>query len=519
MSLERQNIYQSGIAFFLDNLFISFSSIASRCLRRARFFAMSICYFTALLGAGCTEKTEAVQFDFRTAEVNYGDVQQIVTATGKIIPKNQVVVGSEVSGRITDVFVDYNSIVKKGDILAKIDITDFQNSVKQIESQIESANAEIDIQKSSIEVADATFKNVTLQFERQKELFEREAISAKQFELVKRDVDIAKANLSLAMAQQRSIEARIKQLQSLLDTSKITLSRTTIRSPIDGVVIERKVDPGQTVQASFSTPELFTIAADLSEVNVHAQIVESDVGGLEAGDFALFTVDAYPNLQVTGAVEQLRFNGMEENNIVTYVAVVSANNEEGNLMPGMTASLRITAESRTEVLRLPVGAVRFRPSSEQISTLEKREEVTLENYKVRNMLDPYYQRLENIGINSSRVDEFKVLVSPQTEALQNKIKDPAFAPEHAAAKRSLSDKVDTIIESYLTPEEYANYQNQIALERRRQTVDIWVPVDGNKISRRTVQLGLIDGSYAEVIGGLRQGDKVLTAITQRNDRK
>jgi len=484
-----------------------------------QYYVASFCLGLMICISACSQKSETVELEFQTTEVGLGDVQKIVRATGKIIPKNQVVIGSEVSGRITDIFVDYNSVVKKGDILAKIDTTDFLNNVQQIKSQIESANADIDVQNASIERAEVAMENATQQFNRQDGLYRKEAISIRQLELAKRDVGVAAANLKLARAQQRSNEARIKQLQSTLDTATTTLGRTTIRSPIDGIVIDRKVDPGQTVQSNFSTPELFTIAADLSEIDVHAQIVESDVGGLDLGDSVLFTVDAYPGFQVTGEVEQLRVNGKESNNIVTYVAVISAKNPGGKLMPGMTASLRISTEVRPNVLRIPIDAQRFRPSPEQIVTLEAREEVSLESYKIRDLLDPYYRRLENIGMSSDRIDQFKAVAKAQTEALRKKIKDPAFSPEHASAKQSLSNVVEATLETFLTGQEYAGYEGEVALERTQRTTDLWVPEGGDKISRRTVRLGLIDDSYAEVVDGLNSGEKVITRITEKIKRK
>ena len=464
--------------------------------------------------SSCNEGNGKTKWLFETTEVSIGSVEKIVRTTGKVIPKNQVVIGAEVSGKVTAVFVDYNSIVSKGDVLAMIDQKDFLNRIHQIKSQIESSKAENEVQEAGIDRAKAALENANLQYNRQIELHNREAVSLKQLELAKRDVDIARANFKLSNAQLKSGQARIRQLESSLDAAQTELERTTIRSPIDGIIIDRKVDPGQAVQSSFSTPELFTIAADLSEIDIFAEIVESDVAELNKGDPVLFRVDAYPNLQVEGHVEQLRVRGRERNGIVSYVAIISAKNPQQLLMPGMTASIRITSEVRPDVLRIQSDAERFRPLKEHLIELEKIEKVTLESYKVRDGLAQYFDRLRTLGLPEKRIDDFRAIANQKTENIRRILLDPAQSSQHSRAERSLSKIMTEEIQKFLSKFEYAAYEAELALERNRRTVDLWIPKGDYRIVRRTVTIGLIDDSYAEIVSGLGMGEKVITKITK-----
>jgi len=321
--------------------------------------------------SGCRGETEAeTKFELATVQASPGQITRVIGATGKIVPRNEIMVGSEVSGRILEVPVDFNSRVETGQLLAVIDPTNFRNRVQQLEGRIRSARADIEVQEARIRSADVTLAQAKLNETRRKNLFAKQAVSEAQMETAERDVGVAQANLELSKAQLTSQQASLAQVEAEMDTAKENLARTRISSPIDGVIIDRKIDPGQTVQASFNAPELFTIAADLSEIQVEARIVESDVAGLNPGDKAKFSVDAYPDRTIEGVVEQLRLKSVEQNNIVSYTAVVRAENPDGALMPGMTANLEITTDIRAGVSRLPVTAERFRPSPEQIAQFQ-----------------------------------------------------------------------------------------------------------------------------------------------------
>ena len=464
----------------------------------------------ALILAACQGEAEPeAQPTMQTVKPSVGDVTRAVGATGKIVPREEVMVGSEVSGRVIDVLADFNSVVKEGEVLARIDPTSFESRVQQIRSRIESARADIDVQRASVESARVSLDNAQLQLTRRLDLFEKQAISQAQLEGAQRDVGVAQANMKLATARVVSSEASLRQQQAQLVEARADLERTTIISPIDGVVIDRKIDPGQTVQASFSAPELFTIAADLSKIQVEALIVESDVAGLEAGDTARFTVDAYPDDAVEGMVEQLRLKSQEQNNIVSYTAVIGAQNPAGRLMPGMTANLQIVTEVKSNVRRLPVSVERFRPSPADLARFEKKER---DGAEPASLLSPTYDRLRAINLGDDRIEAFKARIEPATQRMRDVIKDPTRSFMHTPMRIAMNEVIDNQLQSFLNPTERQAYASQVALERTIRPVKLWVKTPDNKMKQKTVKLGLSDGSFVQVVDGLADDDEVVMGI-------
>lgn len=458
--------------------------------------------------SGGSEPTEAVR-SLQTVSPSVGDITRVVGATGKIVPREEVMVGSEVSGRVIDVLVDFNSAVKAGDVLARIDPTSFDSRVQQILSRIDSARAEINVQKASVESAQVNLDNGQLQLTRREGLFQQQAISQAQLEGAQRDVGVFTANLKLAEARLVSSEASLRQQRAQLEEARADQDRTTITSPIDGVVIDRKIDPGQTVQASFSAPELFTIAADLSQIQVEAVIIESDVAGLEAGDTARFTVDAYPDDPVEGIVEQLRFKSQETNNIISYIAIIGAENPANRLMPGMTANLQIVTEVKSRSRRLPVSVERFRPSPQDLAQFEKRSEGDEEPV---SLLSPTFARLSTIGLSGARVDAFREQIEPATLRMRDLINDPTKSFMHTPMRIAMNELIDTRLKTFLTAPERQAYTAQVGLERTIRPVELWVATADGKMSQKTVKLGLSDGSFVEVVDGLTDTDQVVTGV-------
>lgn len=469
---------------------------------------------TALLGLGaCTSEGEDASATrmLQLVSASTGDVTRAVGATGKIVPREEVMVGSEVSGRVIDVLVDFNSEVAEGEVLARIDPTSFESRVQQIRSRIDSARADIEVQTASVESARVNLENAELQLARREGLFEQQAISQAQLESAQRDVGVARANLKLAEARVASSEASLRQQQAQLAEARADLERTTIISPIDGVVIDRKIDPGQTVQASFSAPELFTIAADLSEIQVEATIVESDVAGLEAGDTARFTVDAYPDDPVEGIVEQLRLKSREANNIVSYTAVIGARNPSGRLMPGMTANLQIITEIKSNVRRLPVSVERFRPSPDDLAEFEEKQD---ESGESAGLLAPTYDRLRAIKLDPAKIDGFKAMIEPATKQMRETINDPTRSFMHTPMRIAMNELIDNQLKSYLSASERQAYTSQVALERTIRPVKLWVGTGDGKMVQKTVRLGLSDGSFVQVVDGLSEQDQVVTGVRE-----
>jgi len=292
-------------------------------------------------GAGVTE--------YVTMPVERGPIEQTVTATGTVNPVKTVQVGTYVSGPILAIDVDYNSPVKKGQRVAKIDAATFTVKVRQADANLATARARADKSR-----ADLTLKR--LQLERNRTLLGRNLIA-------QNDVDTAKSNADQAAAQLALDEASVKQAQASLDEAQVNLAYTDIVSPVDGVVVARNVDVGQTVAASFQTPTLFLIAEDLTKMQVDTNVSESDVGRVREAQPASFTVDAYPGMPFHGAVAQVRNAPITVQNVVTYDVVIGVDNPQQELKPGMTANVTITTARRDDVLRVPVRALRFKPET------------------------------------------------------------------------------------------------------------------------------------------------------------
>jgi HlyD family secretion protein len=284
---------------------------------------------------------------YMTAAVERGAISRLVVATGTVNPVTTVQVGTYVSGPIKEIFVDFNSPVKQGQRVAQIDPRPFLLKVKQAEANLATARAQVEKDK-----ADLDFKRQVRK--RSQELFERNLIARQDVEAAERDYDQAQAQLQLD-------QARLEQNAAALEEAKVNLEYTDITSPVDGVVVSRNVDVGQTVAASFQTPVLFLIAQDLTKMQVDTNVSESDIGVVSEGQQAFFVVDAYPERKFWGAVTQVRSSPQIVQNVVTYNVVVSMDNSDLALKPGMTANISIVSAHRDNALKVPLAALRFRP--------------------------------------------------------------------------------------------------------------------------------------------------------------
>ncbi|MEO0451276.1 MAG: efflux RND transporter periplasmic adaptor subunit [Pseudomonadota bacterium] len=466
-----------------------------------------------LAACGTAQSVEdAPGFTLAAAPVSTGNVTRVVTASGKIVPRDEVMVGSEVSGRILSVAVDFNSEVSEGEVLAIIDPQSFENRVRQLESRLEAAVADTRVREASINRAEVNLSQAETVLTRQEDLFAKNAASQARLDEALRSVGVARADLELSRAQLESTRAQVNQIRAELATARLDLERTTITSPIEGVIIDRKVDPGQTVQASFSAPELFALAADLSDIRVEAQIVESDVAGLDQGDKVKFSVDAYPDLSLDGSIEQLRLKSQEENNIVTYVAVVAAKNDDNKLMPGMTANLEITTDIKSGVMRIPAQADRFRPSPRQVEMWQ--EEGAEQVVESQDPNDPVYARLERIGMNATDLAQARDAVARASAPLIEVINDPERTFLHTPTRIRLAELTDSILSTQLNPADYSAYRALLAAERNIRDTMIWIQTAEGKMRQQPVRLGLSDGAFIEVISGLEIGQSVVTGIQQ-----
>lgn len=278
-------------------------------------------------------RSHSETLSFNTVVAERGDLTATVTATGTLNPVVNVTVGSQVSGRISVLNVDYNSVVKSNEVIAEIDPATYQAAVEQSEADLANAKANLELQQ--------------VEYDRSAELFTNKLISGSDF-------DTARATLDEA-------EATVKIKQASLNNSLVNLNYCKIVSPVDGVVISRAVELGQTVASSFNTPTIFQIANDLTKMQIDSNVAEADVGGIVEGQSVDFTVDAYPTRTFHGEVTQVRNSPITVNNVVTYDTVISVTNSDYKLKPGMTANVSIIVAERDDALKIPNVALRFRP--------------------------------------------------------------------------------------------------------------------------------------------------------------
>ena len=310
-----------------------------------------------LLSGG--KKEEKVTFD--TAAVAPANIMNSITATGTIEPVTSVTVGTQVSGIVSKLYVDYNSVVKKGQVIAELDKTNLMSQLNTAKTQLATAQSQLNYQ--------------TANYNRYKTLFEKGLVAADDF-------DNAKLSYVQAKEQVASAKEEVQRAQT-------NLGYATITSPIDGIVLSKSVEEGQTVAASFSTPELFTIAQDLTNMQVVADIDEADIGEVKEGERVSFTVDAYPDNTFEGEVKQVRQEATTNNNVVTYEVVIAAPNADLKLKPGLTANVTIYTAERKGVLAVPSKALRFTPQKETVGKLKivdvtgaKNKEWTIEGNSI-----------------------------------------------------------------------------------------------------------------------------------------
>lgn len=293
----------------------------------------------ALLGGGAYagfrywKKPAQAAVEFQTGTVSKGDIVQSVTANGSLTPVRMVEVGSQISGVITDIKVDFNSPVKEGQVVAQIDPASYERALTEAEATLANATAARELAQ--------------LEYDRASELLAAKLIS-------KSDYDTKRVNLSQA-------EATVKTRLANVERAKVDLNRTTIYAPMDGIVVNRKVEIGQTVAAAMNAPVLFIIANDLTKMRIEAAVAEADVGGVQEGQKVQFLVDAFPGRNFEGTIQQLRYGATTNQSVVTYTTVIAVDNKDMKLRPGMTANARIITAERRGALRIPNAALRFRP--------------------------------------------------------------------------------------------------------------------------------------------------------------
>ncbi|MGE3228694.1 MAG: efflux RND transporter periplasmic adaptor subunit [Hyphomicrobium sp.] len=450
---------------------------------------------------------------YETAPASKGEIRKIVSTSGPVRALVTVSVGSQLSGQVDDVNVDFNSEVKPGDILATIDSKTFAAKVAQAKADLTAAEAALANQEAAklkaVAVLLATETNVT----RQEGLAEKRLSPQLTYETAIRDRDVAKADIAVAEAQVQSAHATIAQRKAALDQASVDLERTEIRSPIDGTVISRTVDPGQTVAASLQAPELFKIAQDLSRIRIEAQVNEADVGAVAEGNAATFTVDAYPDRQFEGRVTQVRLAATELNSVVTYTVIIEAANEGRKLFPGMTANVMIVSDKRDGTLRVANDALRFRPKIEVAEARERRGEDRGQGDRGARMIERLKAEMQ--------------LTDPQVEAVRGVMEElgkemratsdqasfvgGGFGRDRGEFRQKMVSRIEQALGPLLSDDQRAAFRRWKEGREAVRPGVVWVLGKTGMPERRNVRVGLADDQFTEIVGGkLEEGEPVIT---------
>lgn len=520
-----------------------------------------------LFGGGSS--AAAGKYKFETVTVDRGDVSRVVSASGAVQPREKVEVGSEVSGKITAIYVDFNDQVKKDQVLAQVDPETFQNTLDQNVARLRQAEASVDNTRASIARAKLALDVQQKAYERTKVLYAEGATSTQQMEQAEQAYENAVLALQTEEVSLKSALAGLETSRATVQDSRTRLERTKIRSPIDGVILSRKVEVGQTVQSSQSVAQFFTVAADLSQIEIEASVFESDIGGIDPGDPVVFTVDAFAGERFQGEVVQVQQLGVEQANVVMYTVVVNARNPNGKLLPGMTANVEITADRVSDTLRVDFDATRFQPPKDIMDALNEQMErdgqgqrgpgggqgpqggppagaqtVAMgEGQRGGNRgggpggpgggPGQFLEILKTAGVDDARAQ--KIMDEMQTEmqkvmASMAPAQQPGggqilggggFGPPPSIIQQQqrqermakMQQTQEAVFRRNLNEEEYAVVAKARTEMQSQKRVTVYKVNDKGELERHQLVIGLSDGENAQVIRGAEEGDKFVTRAT------
>ena len=471
----------------------------------------------AVAGGGYyySQQRSSAELDIQTIAAARGDMRRLVSTSGTVRALGTVEIGSQLSGNIGELTADFSSEVKQGQVLARIEPSTFETKVREEEAGLAIAKANVALQEASVSRAEANLRKAELDFKRADELVRKGVGAQAVLDAAIAAQQSANADLDIANANVENAKATLEQRQATLDTARINLERTYIRSPIDGVVIERTVEVGQTVAASLSAPKLFTIAQDLSRVQIEAQVDEADIGQVTSDNTVSFTVDAYPDVTFKGTVEQIRLAPVSLANVVTYTVIIAAENPLGRLLPGMTANVEIVTGERKQVVVVPSEALRFQPRGTAQASLVRDSWATGVNpLATGDRRGRLLARLkEQLALGEEELGKIDAALEAEFVALRN-----AGPPGTAAPQDDIGEQVRMrtakVLRAVLTPEKYKRYEE---LQRQRPSgprrTTLWTYESGVLVPRE-VRLGLSDGSLIEVTDGLKEGSAVVLRVRE-----
>ena len=435
---------------------------------------------------------------YETTAASKGSIRKIISTSGPVRALVTVSVGSELSGLIDVVKADFNSTVKKGDVLATVDQRTFAARVATAKADLAVAEAALINQSAVLDKSEAVMKLAERTIERQRPLVQKGLTPQATLDSAVRDLEVAKADINVAKAQIESAKATVSQRQAQLRVVEIDLERTEIKAPIEGTVISRSVDPGQTVASSFQAPELFKIAQDLSRIRIEAQVNEADVGAIAEGNTVSFTVDAYPERQFDGRVTQVRLAATEISNVVTYTVIVEAANEDRRLFPGMTANVQIEAAKRDNVLRISNDALRYKPKTTPDaagahgSDNAERTARLIERVKAEVAL--------TAGQETALKDAMAILTAEmKASAPSGTMGGPPI--DFGAIRQRINARVEQTLVPILTVEQKPMFERWKKGRESVRAANLWVLGDKGQAESRFVRLGLTDDQFTEIVGG------------------
>jgi HlyD family secretion protein len=467
---------------------------------------------------------------YRLARVERGPLAAVVVASGTLNAVTTVQVGSQISGQVKEIYADFNTPVKKGQVIARIDPATYELRVNQARADLDAAQSAVSVARSGLAAQHAELGRVRItlidaerDLERKKMLVDRKFLSPAELDKARTILDTTRqqlkavqAQIQVSEAQVQSALAAVKQRESLLRQAEVDLERTIIRAPVDGTVILRNVDAGQTVAASLQAPVLFTIAQDLRDMQVEAAIDEADVGRLRAGLGASFTVDAYPRRSFAGEIRQVRKSPQTVQNVVSYTVIISAANPDLALLPGMTANVRIVIEQRDEALKVPNAALRWRPPGAQETRAaadapppQQAGGAAAQQFRARIL-----EELKPSDSQKARLEE----IYADARRKMARLRDLRADAERRRQAERIRAETNTRIAEILTPEQRPSWERLLAESGSRGVPAlgrVHVLENGQPKSVE-VRLGLTDGSATELLGGsLAEGTEVIVGGVER----
>lgn len=460
------------------------------------------------------QQRSATTLDIETVTVTRADVRRVVATSGTVRALVTVEIGSQLSGNIGELNADFSSKVSQGQVLARIEPSTFEARVREEEAGLLTAKANVALQEASVERAEANLRKAELDLQRAQQLVEKGVTSQAALDNATAAQEGAAAELAIAKAQVENTKAAVLQRQATLDNARIDLERTYIRSPIDGVVIERSVEVGQTVAASLSAPKLFTIAQDLSEVQIEAQVDEADIGQVTPGNPVTFTVDAHPDITFTGEVEQTRLAPVSLENVVTYTVVIAADNSLKRLLPGMTANVEIVTGEHVDVVVVPNEALRFRPRGAAEALVRDPAQTGTASTSSGDRRGRMLARLKSeLQLTDEDMAEIQAALEAEYAAIKN-AGPPGTALDQGEIRRQAGLRLSKVLRSVLTQDQFKRFEEmQKQRPADRRTATVWTYQAGALVPR-TVRLGLQDANNTEVLEGLAEGDQLVVRVRE-----